>query len=86
MKCGGHLSFDPDSEQCMVCLNVAKCMKLLNDKDETYKRVLQWGKQNIIGKYTYSNPAFGNETATFVKNSFTENMGKGDLFYAKKMY
>ncbi|MGX8695374.1 MAG: hypothetical protein ACSW8D_03225, partial [Prevotella sp.] len=36
-------------------------------------KTLEWGKKNIIGKLTYTNPAFGGKTATFVKNSFTEN-------------
>ncbi len=44
------------------------------------KKVLEYGKQNIIGKYKFKHEKF---TGTFVKNSFTENLRFGELFNAK---
>ena len=50
---------------------------------ELSKQTLEWGRQNVIGKKTYSNPAFGGRVARFTKNSFTENLRYGDLFEVK---
>jgi SPP1 gp7 family putative phage head morphogenesis protein len=47
------------------------------------KDIIKWGKENVIGKLTYENESFGNRKATFVKNSFTENLQFGELFEAK---
>ena len=50
---------------------------------ELSKQVLDWGRQNIIGQKTYSNPIFGGRVARFTKNSFTENLRYGELFEVK---
>ena len=47
------------------------------------KQTLEWGRHNIIGKKTYSNPAFKGKVARFTRNSFTENLRYGDLLYVK---
>lgn len=45
--------------------------------------VLRQGREKIIGKLTYTNPAFGGKVAKFSKNSFTENLRYGSLFDVK---
>lgn len=58
-------------------------MYFKHSKNEVYKDALDWGKKNIIGKNKYNNKIFDGRNAEFVKNSFTENLGKSDLIYAK---
>ena len=79
-----RLAYDANNEQCRACKAIAKCMKVfIKDKNECYTQAVDYGKQNIIGKYTYSNDAFKGKTALFVRNSFTENLKKNDLLFAK---
>ena len=79
-----NLYYYPDSDQCKACKTIAYCMgKANNPQNKAYDELLKWGMENIIGKVTYSNKAFNGRKATFVRNSFTENMGKGSLFFTK---
>lgn len=78
------LYYNPDNPNCQACDVISKCLKAFNQpQKEAADKVLLWGKKNIIGFFTYQNEAFGGKTASFVKNSFTENLRRGDLFFAK---
>lgn len=79
-----NLYYNPDNPNCQACDVISKCLKSFNQpQKEAADKVLLWGKKNIIGSFTYQNEAFSGKTATFVKNSFTENLRRGDLFFAK---
>ena len=79
-----NLYYNPDSPNCQACNVISKCLKAFNQpQKEAADKVLLWGKKNIIGSFTYQNEAFSGKTASFVKNSFTENLRRGDLFFAK---
>ena len=79
-----NLYYNPDNPNCQACDVISKCLKAFNQpQKEAADKVLLWGKKNIIGSFTYQNEAFSGKTATFVKNSFTENLRRGDLFFAK---
>ena len=79
-----NLYYNPDNPNCQACDVISKCLKSFKQpQKEAANKALLWGKKNIIGSYTYQNEAFGGKTASFVKNSFTENLRRGDLFFAK---
>ena len=51
---------------------------------ETRESVLEWSRENLIGKYTFSHPDFGGKVAQFTKDSITHSLGVGgDLLDAK---
>jgi len=51
---------------------------------ESRESVLEWSRENLIGKYTFSHPDFGGKVAQFTKDSITHNLvGGGDLLDAK---
>lgn len=79
-----NLYYNPDNPNCQTCDAISKCLKAFNQpQKEAANKVLLWGRKNIIGSFTYQNEAFGGKIAVFVRNSFTENLGRGDLFFAK---
>lgn len=49
------------------------------DSETLAKRMLKWGMENIIGKYTFTHPAFKGKAAIFSRKSFTKNLGNGEL-------
>lgn len=49
------------------------------DSETLAKRMLKWGQENIIGKYTFTHPAFNGKAAIFSRKSFTKNLGNGEL-------
>ncbi len=40
---------------------------------EMEREVLRYAREEIIGKYEFWHEVFGEQTARFVRNSFTEN-------------
>lgn len=63
-----------DDEKC-------KAYQILKQEQKfKSKSILSYGKENIIGKYEFKHENF---TATFTRNSFTENLKFGELFEAK---
>ncbi len=69
------LSFKmPDNEICRACLIVREMQK------KQAKEMLEYGKQNIIGKYVFKHEKF---QGSFIRNSFTENLRYGELLNAK---
>lgn len=45
---------------------------------------VQWGHDNLVGKYTFTHPDFGGKTAKFTDNSITHNLTVGgELLEAK---
>ena len=55
----------------------------IKEQKKSSQELLKWGRENIIGKLTYKNPAFDGRVAVFSKNSFTENLKFGPLFPVK---
>lgn len=79
-----NLYYNPDSPNCQACDVISKCLRSFEQpQKEASDKVLLWGRKNIIGSFTYKNEAFGGKTASFVKNSFTENLRRGELLFAK---
>lgn len=64
----------PDNELCRACKIVREMQKV------KAKETLEYGRQNIIGKYVFKHEKF---EASFIRNSFTENLRYGELFEAK---
>lgn len=77
-----RLAYKPDNPMCQACNVLAKCMGLTDDKKTAYREVMAWGRANIIGKYIYKHKDLPT-SINFSKNSFSENLGYGSLFYAK---
>lgn len=71
----------PDNELCRACRIVQEMQKRL--QREEYKKIFSELKETLIGKYVYENEHFNGKKAVFVRNSITENLRYGDLFYAK---
>lgn len=71
----------PDNELCRACRIVQEMQKRL--QREEYKKIFSELKETLIGKYVYENEHFNGKKAVFVRNSVTENLRYGDLFYAK---
>lgn len=71
----------PDNELCKACRIVQEMQKRL--QREEYKKIFSELKETLIGKYVYENEHFNGKKAVFVRNSVTENLRYGDLFYAK---
>jgi SPP1 gp7 family putative phage head morphogenesis protein len=57
-----------------------KTVEEMTDRHKVAKDTLQYGKDEIIGKYAFEHEKF---TATFTRNSFTENLRFGKIFEGK---
>ena len=77
-----RLGYKPDNPMCLACNALAKCLNLQDDQKTARKDILQWAKTNLIGKYTYTHHSLPAKMQ-FVRNSIGENVGGGELFYAK---
>ena len=93
-RCNGpslKLGYDETNPHCRACfLGMKECQKEIEEclkkgtLQKIYKGVMEYGKKNIIGKVEFYNEAFPKgKKAIFVKNSFTESLKYGELFYAK---
>lgn len=71
----------PDNELCKACRIVQEMQK--RSQREEYKKIFPELKEALVGKYVYENEHFNGKKAVFVRNSVTENLRYGDLFYAK---
>lgn len=56
---------------------------IIAEQKQSSAEVLKMSREKIIGKITYTNPAFGGKVAIFSRNSVTENLRLGPLFYVK---
>lgn len=92
-RCNGpnlSLGYDETNPQCHACfLGMKECKKETDgclkkaEQKEIYKRVLEYGKKNIIGKVEYTDKAFNRKTAILTRQSIVHSLEYGELFYAK---
>nr|MCR4558626.1 phage head morphogenesis protein [Bacteroidales bacterium] len=80
-----NLAYDPNSVWCQACKAIAECERKLpiGTQKDSYKRVLEYSKKNIIGKVTYTDKVFNEKTAIFTRQSIVHSLGYGELYYTK---
>lgn len=71
----------PDNELCQACRILWEIRR--QEQRNNYSKIVSDLKEKLIGKYSFTDEHFNGRTGVFVKNSITENLGYGNLFYAK---
>lgn len=71
----------PDNEQCAACKVVREMAK--EQMQKYYKLNERSLRNQLQGKYVFEDKHFNGGKGIFVKNSITENLSKGPLYFAK---
>lgn len=71
----------PDNELCQACRILWEIRR--QEQRNNYSKIVSGLKEKLIGKYSFTDEHFNGRSGVFVKNSITENLGYGNLFYAK---
>lgn len=71
----------PDNEQCAACKVVRELAK--DQMQKYYKLNERSLRKQLQGKYVFEDRHFSGGKGIFVKNSITENLSKGPLYFAK---
>ena len=92
-RCNGPklgLGYDETNPQCHACfLGMKECQKETEgclkkaEQKVIYKKTIEYGKKNLIGKVEYADKAFNGKTAIFTRQSIVHSLEYGELFYAK---